>query len=126
MHVPPSCSLLLNETLPIPTVGRDLVYDSAIGDKQQVRKPLTKLARFAMTHKYRVADLEWYGSFIFDRCLHLTRSFERDELRSLRQGRLWLPFRAGPACGQIAPHPARGNIAAEGPPGLHNPSPGRG
>src|SRR6266566_6038992 len=56
--VPPSCLQLLHKTLPVPTVGHNLVHNGAIGDEQQVRKPLTKFSCFAMAHKNRVADLE--------------------------------------------------------------------
>src|SRR6266516_2725839 len=87
---PPSCLLLLNKTPPVPAVGRNLVYNRAIRDEQQVREPLAQLARFAMAHKHRVAYLEWRGSLVPDRRLHLARSFKRYEFRSLGQVRLRL------------------------------------
>src|SRR5215471_13813095 len=90
--VPPSCLQFLNKTLPVPTVGRNLVHNSAIGDEQQVGKPLTKFSCFAMAHKNRVADLERFAALVLDGRLHLSRAFERDKLRAPGQVRLRLLF----------------------------------
>src|SRR6516165_8209286 len=85
---------MLNKTLPVPTVGHNLVHNSAIGDEQQVSKPLTKFSCFAMAHKNRVADLEWFTARVLNRRLHLSGAFKRDKFSTPGQVRLWLLFRA--------------------------------
>src|SRR5438067_11803253 len=91
---PPSCLQLLNKTLPVPTVGHNLVHNSAIGDEQQVSKPLTKFSCFAMSHKNRVTDLKWFAALVLDGRLHLSCAFKWDKFRSPGKVRLWLLFRA--------------------------------